>query len=52
MKPGDVCKTIEGGSAAELRWKPPYVGALAAGGNPTVQMAMEEQAPAFFGARI
>jgi aminopeptidase len=47
VKPGDVC-TIEGGSAAEPLLQAVYEQVLAAGGNPIVQMAMEEQAPAFF----
>jgi aminopeptidase len=47
VKPGDVC-TIEGGSAAEPLLQAVYEQVLEAGGNPIVQMAMEEQAPAFF----
>jgi aminopeptidase len=47
VRPGDVC-TIEGGSAAEPLLQAVYERVLAAGGNPIVQMAMEEQAPAFF----
>jgi aminopeptidase len=47
VKPGDVC-TIEGGSAAEPLLQAVYEQVLRAGGNPIVQMAMEEQAPAFF----
>ena len=47
VKPGDVC-TVEGGSAAEPLLQAVYEQVLRAGGNPIVQMAMEEQAPAFF----
>ena len=47
VKPGDVC-TIEGGSAAEPLLQAVYERVLAADGNPIVQMALEEQAPAFF----
>jgi aminopeptidase len=47
VKEGDVC-TIEGGSAAEPLLQAVYERVLQAGGNPIVQMAMEEQAPAFF----
>ena len=47
VRVGDVC-TIEGGSAAEPLLQAVYERVLAAGGNPIVQMAMEEQAPAFF----
>ncbi len=47
VAPGDVC-TIEGGSAAEPLLQAVYEQVLDAGGNPIVQMAMEEQAPAFF----
>ena len=47
MKEGDVC-TIEGGSAAEPLLQAVYEEVLTAGGNPIVQMALEEQAPAFF----
>jgi aminopeptidase len=47
VQPGDVC-TIEGGSAAEPLLQAVYEQVLGAGGNPIVQMAMEEQAPAFF----
>ena len=44
---GDVC-TIEGGSAAEPLLQAVYEQVLRAGGNPIVQMSMEEQQPAFF----
>ena len=47
VRPGDVC-TIEGGSAAEPLLQAVYEQVLRAGGNPIVQMAMKEQAPAFF----
>jgi aminopeptidase len=47
VREGDVC-TIEGGSAAEPLLQAVYEQVLRAGGNPIVQMAMEEQAPAFF----
>jgi aminopeptidase len=47
VKEGDVC-TIEGGSAAEPLLQAVYEQVLRAGGNPIVQMALEEQAPAFF----
>jgi aminopeptidase len=47
VKEGDVC-TIEGGSAAEPLLQAVYEQVLEAGGNPIVQMALEEQAPAFF----
>jgi aminopeptidase len=47
VKAGDVC-TIEGGSAAEPLLQAVYEEVLKAGGNPIVQMALEEQAPAFF----
>ena len=47
MKEGDVC-TIEGGSAAEPLLQAVYEEVLKAGGNPIVQMALEEQQPAFF----
>lgn len=43
---GDVC-TIEGGSAAEPLLQSVYEQVLDAGGNPIVQMAMEEQSAAF-----
>jgi aminopeptidase len=46
VREGDVC-TIEGGSAAEPLLQAVYEQVLEAGGNPIVQMAMEEQAPAF-----
>jgi aminopeptidase len=44
---GDVC-TIEGGSAAEPLLQAVYEEVLKAGGNPIVQMALEEQQTAFF----
>jgi aminopeptidase len=44
---GDVC-TIEGGSAAEPLLQAVYEEVLRAGGNPIVQMALEEQQTAFF----
>jgi aminopeptidase len=47
VKEGDVC-TIEGGSAAEPLLQAVYEEVLRAGGNPIVQMALEEQASAFF----
>jgi aminopeptidase len=47
VKEGDVC-TIEGGSAAEPLLQAVYEEVLKAGGNPIVQMGLEEQHPAFF----
>ncbi len=47
VKQGDVC-TIEGGSAAEPLLQAVYEEVLRAGGNPIVQMALDEQQPAFF----
>src|SRR5688500_10276258 len=47
VREDDVC-TIEGGSAAEPLLQAVYEQVLKAGGNPIVQMAMDEQQPAFF----
>ncbi len=47
VREGDVC-TVEGGSAAEPLLQAVYEEVLRAGGNPIVQMALEEQQSAFF----
>ena len=47
VKEGDVC-TIEGGSAAEPLLQAVYEEVLKAGGNPIVQMSMEDQPAALF----
>ena len=47
MSEGDVC-TIEGESAAEPLLQAVYEEVLKAGGNPIVNMALEDQSSAYF----